>query len=132
MAKISFNVESKSYDEIELGDKVYKVYYDDENLKEYSKKAKKYYKESIKFNEIDTSKLTEKEEKEYTENANKIARELIETFFGQGTFDEIYEACGKSSINLIGVVEQLLDWMHAKIKVVDNDAIKKYGTKRKK
>lgn len=132
MARISFDVESNAYDEIELGDKVYKVYYDDAKLQEYSEKAKKYHKESQKFNELDVSNLTEKEEKEYTENANKIAKELVETFFGEGTFEEIYEACGKSAINLANVVKQLLEWMQAKIKVVNNDAVEKYKTKRKK
>lgn len=132
MARISFKVESKAYDEIEIGDKVYNVYYDDESLDEYRKKAKKYHKKSNDYNKIDTSKLNEKEIDQYKQDVNLMAKDLIESFFGEGTFDEIFSYCGKSSVNLIGIVNQLFEWLNSKLNVSDSETLRKYKTKNKK
>lgn len=132
MARISFNVESKAYDEIEIGDKVYNVYYDDASIERYHKQAKKYEKKARAFAEKKVEDLTENQQEKLKQESNQMAKSFIETFFGTGTFDDIYEACGRSTFNLIHVCNQLMDWVSTKTESVDSKVASKYKTKRKK
>ncbi|WP_113629855.1 hypothetical protein [Bacillus amyloliquefaciens] len=49
--------------------------------------------------------MTEAEQDEMTAKALKEAEEIMDTFFGQGSFHPIYEACGKSMRNLYKFIE---------------------------
>ncbi|MFD2658629.1 hypothetical protein [Gracilibacillus thailandensis] len=132
MAKLTFDVESKAYDEIEIGNKTYNVYYDDASIERYHKQAKKYEKQAKEFAKKDVENMTEEQQEKLKKESDQIAKEFIETFFGTGTFDEIFEACGKSSFNLIHVCNQLIDWMDSKTSLVNDKVSSKYKTKRKK
>ncbi|GAA5417919.1 hypothetical protein Pryu01_02997 [Paraliobacillus ryukyuensis] len=132
MAKITFDVQSSNYDEIEIGDRVYNVYYDDASIEKYHEQAKKYAEKSKEFAAKDIENLSDEEVEQMKQESNDIAKDFIETFFGKGSFDEVFEACGRSSFNLVRVCDQLIEWMGSKTELANSEVAAKYKTKRKK
>jgi hypothetical protein len=132
VAKFEFQIENQAFDEVVVGDKTYKLYFDDASLERYQKQAKTYANESMKFAEMDVTNLSDEEQERLKEKSNEIARNFIETFFGNGSYEEIFNACGKSSFNLIHVVDQVMDWLSKKYVKIDELKKAKYKPKRMK
>lgn len=116
----------KPMQEFEIGGKVYEVYYDDESLKKYEKQTKSFYEKVQK--KLDLNKATEQQLEKYEKEQYCLLKETLEVFFGKGSFDEIYQASGKSLINLTKVVTVLVQWLGDKTSFKNED-IKKYYTK---
>ncbi|MEC1552537.1 hypothetical protein P9D28_08865 [Bacillus haynesii] len=99
MAVIKIELD-KPVQDFELGGKVFEVRYDDESLKSYEKvylKMKKSYEEYEKINDL---AATEKQLQEAEKKMTALVKELIELYFGKGSFDHVYEASGKSILNV--------------------------------
>lgn len=116
----------KPVQEFEIGEKVYEVYYDDESLEKYEKQAKTFYDKTRKKVNLDKAKQSDVEK--YENELINLLSDTIECFFGEGSYKEIYEASGKSLINVSKVVQELVKWLQSKTAIKDND-IKQYYTK---
>src|SRR5690554_2845581 len=116
----------KPVQEFEIGGKVYEVYYDDESLERYEKQAKRFYDKTRK--KINLNSMKESSSKAYEKEMRELLKDTLETFFGEGSYQSIYEASGKSLINVAKVVQELVKWLQSKTAIKDND-IKQYYTK---
>ena len=126
MARIKIDLE-QPFDEFEIGGQVYKVYYDDDSFRKYEKQCHKFAEEAdVK---VDAAKLTDDEKKALEEKQRGLLKETIETFFGEGSFEEIYEAAGKSLVNITKVVMALSEWLDSKMNVAQQKR-REYYTKR--
>lgn len=123
-----FKVEfDKPYDEFEIGGETYRAYYDDESLKKYEKAAEKFSKEAQK--KVDLENMTAKQKKALEDRQTKAIKETVEIFFGEGSFEPIYEASGKSMLNMTKVLEAVFDWLNTKVQNVNKKAAEYYTKK---
>ncbi|WP_077623842.1 hypothetical protein [Sediminibacillus massiliensis] len=134
MAKLSFDVNSKAYDEVEIAGEDYKLFYDDESLKRYQKQAQIYSKKASDYakKQDKIPEMSEKERKKLEDEGFEFVKEFIETFLGAGSYEKMYQACGKSMINLVGLINQIMEWLDSKLATVDDKKKQRYKPKRKK
>ena len=113
MRKFTFD---KSYEEIDLEGKIYKIDMSDEAIKNYQLAMHKYHKEAQKLEKVDVSKLDFEEQKKTFNQALELQKKFIETILGKGTFDELYEKSGESSSNMVELVVFLGEIIGDKVK----------------
>ncbi|MCI0767425.1 hypothetical protein [Bacillus sp. TL12] len=108
MTQFKFEFE-KTYKEVDVAGKLYKVDFNDEALTKYQKAFKRFDKEIKEVTEIikDYETATDEEFEETAQKQKEVTKDIVETFLGEGTFDELYEKAGKSSTNLMGLVHYL-------------------------
>lgn len=122
---------SKSYEEFQVADKVYRVDMSDEKVKEYQNTFKAFAVENEKFNEIDIAELTDKQQEElFTKQINNM-KKTTEVFLGEGTFDELYLLAGKSTLVYIELVHYLMEIFGEKTESLTEKARNKYIKKKK-
>ncbi|EGL83736.1 Phage protein gp14 [Caldalkalibacillus thermarum TA2.A1] len=131
MARIKIDLE-QPYDEFEIGGKVYKVYYDDDSLRKYEKQCHKFADEAEAKPEKEISQMSEEEKKKLEEKQRGLLKETIETFFGENTYEEIYEAAGRSLVNMTKVVMALSEWLDSKMNVAQQKRREHYTKRNKK
>ena len=129
LRKFEFN---KSYEEFTIADKDYKMEFNDEKMVEYNKAFDKFYVESKRINEIDTKDITPKKNEEVFKEMKELTKGVINTLLYEGVYEELYEASGRSLINLIEMVEFLSEIVGEKMERIRNDKKKKYIVKKKK
>lgn len=130
MSSIKINFEKPSQ-EFEINGKIYEVFYDDESLKKYEKVARRFF-ENVKTN-IDIEKISDSERDRLEKENIEEIKLAVEAFFGEGKYEEIYEASGKSLINMTTVISVVFDWIEGKLKVDRESAINYYtGNKTQK
>ena len=117
VVKVDFD---KPYDEFEIGGETYHVYFDDDSLRRYEKEADEFQKEALK--QVDFSKMSARKRKEVETKQIEAIKDTIEPFFGEGSFDSIYAASGKSMLNMVKVLEAVFDWLNTKVQSVNNRA----------
>jgi len=113
MRKFTFD---KSYEEIDLEGKIYKIDMSDEAIKKYQLAMHKYHVEAQKLEKVDVSKLDFEEQKKTFIQALELQKKFIETILGKGSFDELYEKSGKSSSNMVELVVFLGEIIGDKVK----------------
>jgi hypothetical protein len=106
MRKFEFR---KTYEEVEIAGKVYRVDFSDDKINEYQKKFFSFQADVEKFAKIDETKLTQEEQWKHFEDVKALAKDVIETLLGEGTFDELYEAAGRSIMNIYDLIWYLAD-----------------------
>ena len=115
----------KPIQEFNINGEMYQVRYDDEALVEYEKKA-------LEFHSVTQKKLNKnadkKEVKEYENTMKSAIRDVLDTFFGEGAYNKIYETTGRSHLAMVTVVEGLHDWLKEKT-TIKNDKLTDYYTK---
>ncbi|MFZ4452088.1 hypothetical protein [Salibacterium aidingense] len=114
MAVIKIDLD-QPFDEFEIGGKVYKVYYDDESMKKYQSAMSGLQRSSQKVAGMDLSAMNPEEQSAFEKEQQQEMRGFIETFFGEGTFDDIYKASGESVINLGKIASVLIEWINNKV-----------------
>lgn len=104
---IQFNFE-QTYKEIEINGNLYRMEMDDAaqeraalSYKKVVSFTDKYSQEKIEAMDEDTLDGIVKEQKQF-------AIGIVESFLGAGTGEELYEAAGRSSVNLMKLVRQLM------------------------
>lgn len=120
---------SKAYEEVEIAGKVYRIDFSDDTLSEYQKKIKQYYDESKNLTEQDISKMSEEEQAALLTKQRQNMKELTEAILGEGTFDELFEAAGRSTVVYAELLEFLTDLFAEKAEKMKEDKRKKYVKK---
>ncbi|PGH85768.1 hypothetical protein CN899_07970 [Bacillus thuringiensis] len=98
----------KTYKEIDINGEIYRVEFNDEALEKYKKVGSK-----IEESKIEVQKLEAKTNvtiSEYAQQERKFfdaVNELIVAYFGEEKFEHLYELAGRSSFNLLGLIEEL-------------------------
>lgn len=101
MRKFEFK---KSYEEIEIAEKVYNVSLKDEDRKKYSQQLKKFYDLVNKVNKTDTDSLTLEGAQELEDEFKNITLETLDVLFGEKTGQELYKAAEEQTEELIPIV----------------------------
>ena len=128
MRKFTFD---KSYEEIDLEGKIYKIDMSDEAIKNYQLAMHKYHKEAQKLEKVDVSKLDFEEQKKTFNQALELQKKFIETILGKGTFDELYEKSGQSSSNMIDLVVFLGEVVGERVKKLKEKQLNRYLKNKK-
>lgn len=97
----------KTYEEIEVADKKYQIDFSDEKVKEYGRAFKKFGEDYKKLFAIDESKMSEEEALDHFEQIQNLVKEMFEVMLGKGSYDSLYEASGKSIMNMFDFIEYL-------------------------
>ena len=99
----------KSYEEVELAGKTYKIEFNDEKLLEYSKAFDNFYQEIQDINKVDTSDMDAEEQEEIFKDMQKIIKSITDVILGVGSYDTLYEQSGQSIMNMVYMIEFLSD-----------------------
>ncbi|MBY0597684.1 hypothetical protein [Bacillus bingmayongensis] len=108
MTQFKFEFE-KTYKEVDVAGRVYQVEFNDEALTKYQKAFKRFDKEikEVTGSIVDFEVATDRAIEEAAQKQKEVVKDIIETFLGEGTFEDLYEKAGKSSANLMGLVHYL-------------------------
>ncbi|XQY90641.1 hypothetical protein ACNRWW_14035 [Metabacillus sp. HB246100] len=128
MKKFEFK---KSYEEIEIAGNVYKLGLSDEDLRKYQKEFSSFFDKQQDFQKIKVDSLSYDEQVEHFDRMKNIIKELIELILGEGTFQPLYEASGKSLVNITELAEYLSEVIGEKLKVEKSAQYKEYVKKVK-
>lgn len=101
MRKFEFK---KTYEEVEIAGKVYKIEFNDDKLREYQEKFLSFEADVHEFLNVDETKLTKEERWEHFEKGKQLARNVIDTLLEEGSFDELYEKSGRSIANMYDLI----------------------------
>lgn len=129
MKKFEFK---KPIEEIEVADKTYNIDFSDEKLKEYQKEFNHFYKQTKEIEAVKSDNLSDDEQLALMDQTKELVRKFIDKLLGEGSFDEIYEASGKSLINLIEFVAFLGEIIGERSNKLRNENRNKYLKKVKK
>jgi ubiquinone/menaquinone biosynthesis C-methylase UbiE len=101
MRKFEFR---KSYEDIEIAGKQYKVSLKDDDRKKYSKQLQKFYELVNAINSTDENKLTMDAAMQLEEQAKTIALETLDVLFGEGAGSELYAAAEEQTEELMPII----------------------------
>lgn len=108
----TFNFE-KTHKDIDVAGKIYTVEFNDDAQLRYQKAIKVFQKDSTALqkhaDKIDLIEGSDEEIDKMNEMQKNTVKKLIETYLGEGAFDELYEKSGRSVINLMSLVYYLID-----------------------
>ncbi|MFC4075220.1 hypothetical protein [Salinithrix halophila] len=115
--------------EFEIGGKVYKLDYSDDKLKQYHAASNKFINDYDEALKMDVEKMSEKEQKAAEEKYTQSVKDTVDLLFGSGSFDMIYEDCGRSMFNVGKVLEAVYSFIGDKLGVEKTQKKKKYTRK---
>ncbi|MER2057242.1 MAG: hypothetical protein ABTA16_00380 [Niallia sp.] len=98
----------QTYQEIEVAGKVYKVYFDDNQMKKYRDLYNKFNAVVKKTEGVNVEDLTNEQQDEYETEQRNTIKEFVDNTLGEGSFDELYEASGKSTYNMAELVYYIM------------------------
>lgn len=131
--KFQFNFE-KTYREIDVAGKLYKVNFDDESMLKYQegflsyeKKVKELQNEAIDFREASPEVL-----RAMNLQQRELMSEAIELFLGEDTFEELYEKAGRSLMNLVSLINYLTSLVESELRAKAGSNLDAYLTNVKK
>ncbi|PEU35497.1 hypothetical protein [Bacillus toyonensis] len=110
MTQFKFEFE-KTYKEVDVAGKLYRIDFNDDAIAKYQKELKTFDKDSKELAALitDYEKTTDEEIDAVMGKQKEMTKHVVETFLGEGTFDELYEKAGESVMNLMGLVNYLSD-----------------------
>jgi hypothetical protein len=126
MRKFEF---AKAYEEVEIAGKVYRVDFSDDKLAEYQRKFKQFYEESQHLTEKEIEALSIEEQTALLEKQRQNMKKITEMMLGEGTFEELYEMAGRSTVNYMDLLLFLSDILAEKTEKMKEDKRKKYVKK---
>lgn len=105
-----FNFE-KTYKEVDVAGKIYKVEFNDDALNRYQKSIKRFKSatEELQNSITDYENTTDEDIDTSTEKQKEITKDFIDTFLGEGAFEELYDIAGRAVANLLSLVHYLND-----------------------
>lgn len=115
--------------EFEIAGKIYKLNYNDESFKVLQKQMKKFFEKIEELNKLKPEKMNAKQEKEYEEAYYSQIKALIDSCFGEGSYEDLFERTGKSSFVMLNIIEAIFKWINEKFVDIKNEK-KSYYTKK--
>jgi hypothetical protein len=106
MRKFEFK---KTYEEVDIAGKVYRIEFNDDKIREYQEKFLTFEADVEQYVKVDETKLTREEQWKHFEKGKQLAKNLIDTILGEGSFDELYEKGGRSIENMYDLVWYLAE-----------------------
>lgn len=116
----------KSYEEVKIAGKVYKMDMSDDKVMEYQETFKKYYDKADELSNVKIEDMSVTAQVEMLAEQKGILKEATELMLGEGSFDELYEASGKSTINFMELFVFLGSLMNEKTGEIKANAANKY------
>lgn len=104
----------KVVEPVEIGSKKYEVDFSDTAIEKRDEVLTEWQKEYAEFTDLDIEKLDINDQRMKLSHLREIMREFVETVLGENTFDELYEMSGKSTINLLELVQFLMEFIAEK------------------
>lgn len=104
---IKFNFE-QTYKEIEIGDKLYRMDMDDAAQERAARAYKKVVAFTEKYSQDKVEAMDEETLDSIVKEQKQFAIEAVDSFLGEGSGEELYELAGRSSVNLMKLVRQLM------------------------
>jgi len=129
MRKFEFE---KSYEEVEIAGKVYKVDFSDERLQGYFKSFETFKKKSEELEKIDIENLSIEQQEELLSTQRGNMKLVTEQILGEGTFDELFELAGRSTFTYYDLLFFLMEILDEKGNKVKDDKRLKYVKKGRK
>jgi len=123
MKKFEFK---KTYEEVEIAEKVFRIDLNDDKVFEYQESFNKYGKEMQEDSSSDIESFGKEEQKEFFDKQLQRIKEVIEIMLGKDSFEHIYEASGRSIINLAELVTYLSNLIGEKTVNIRDEKKKKY------
>lgn len=110
MTQFKFEFE-KTYKEVDVAGKLFKVEFNDDALNKYQKALKQFKRGTEELQSMipDFEAASDKEIDALTEKQKDLTKQVVETFLGEGTFEELYEIAGRAVANLLSLVHYLND-----------------------
>ncbi|MEC1682462.1 hypothetical protein [Bacillus mojavensis] len=118
----------KSFEEVEIGDSIYQIPFDDDSLKKYESFSKEYYAAVKKLEKVNVNNASDKQLELLELENERLTKQAIEMFLGEGTYSHIYEQAGRSVFVVAEIVFSLLEVVEEKFQDFQNRG-KKYYTK---
>ena len=118
-----------SVQEFEILGAVYKINYNDEGLKNLQKQSRKFFDKIEGLNELKPEKMTAKQEKEYEEAYYLAIKDIIDSFFGEGSYEELYEKTNRSLFVMLKIIEGVYSWIEKEFLTAKKEK-KSYYTKK--
>lgn len=123
MKKFEFK---KTYEEVEIAGKVFRIDLNDDKVFEYQDSFNKYGKEMQEDSGTDIESFGKEEQKAFFDKQLQRIKEVIEIMLGKDSFEHIYEASGRSIINLAELVTYLSNLIGEKTVNIRDEKKKKY------
>lgn len=123
MKKFEFK---KTYEEVEIAGKVFRIDLNDDKVFEYQESFNKYGKEMQEDSGANIESFGKEEQKEFFDKQLQRIKEVIEIMLGKDSFEHIYEASGRSIINLAELVTYLSNLIGEKTVNIRDEKKKKY------
>lgn len=110
MTQFKFEFE-KTYKEVDVAGKLFKIEFNDDALNKYQKALKQFKRGTAELQSMipDFEAASDKEIDAVTEKQKDLTKQVVETFLGEGTFEELYEIAGRAVANLLSLVHYLND-----------------------
>lgn len=124
-----FNFEFKStVKEITIGGKTFSMNFDDDSLMSYMDGFKSYADkiEALKQGAPEVSTATEEQLKEMKKSQTEILAGTIDMLLGKGKFKVIYELAGKSSMQIVALIDALMQMVQDELGEQSNGALDRY------
>lgn len=126
MTQFKFEFE-KTYKEVDVAGKLFKVEFNDDALNKYQKALKQFKRGTEELQSMipDFEAASDKEIDAVTEKQKDLTKQVVETFLGEGTFEELYEIAGRAVANLLSLVHYLNDiYVEESMKTAENSQSK--------
>lgn len=131
----TFNFEFKqSYKEVTIAGEIFQVKFDDESMLQYQIAFKAYAHKVAEAQGMvkDYEKATPEELISMSAKQIEIMREALELFLGKGTFDGLYDKAGRSSMNMVGLIDMLMKMVETELQEQAGEVNNKYLANIKK
>ncbi|PEE04608.1 hypothetical protein [Bacillus pseudomycoides] len=133
MTTLQFNFE-KTYKEIDVAGKIYKVKFDDDSMITYQEGFVSYEKKAKELQDdtLDIREATAEELRAMNLKQRELMKEAIELFLGEDTFDELYEKAGRYLMNLVSLINYLTKIVEEELRSKAGNSLDEYLINSKK
>jgi hypothetical protein len=116
----------KSYEELKINDRVYRIDLSDDKVKEYRKVFVEFHDQSVLIQNVDGE-----DQEQLFDKSKEMVTKVIDTLLGTGSFATLYEESGNSLLNMVDLVACLTDVVREKTEEFQTSNLDKYLKKPK-
>lgn len=126
MKKFTFE---KNYTEIEIAEEIYRIDFSDDKLREYSKKFTVFFQKHKEIQIDNIEEMSVKDQEKVIDKQKVLIGGMIDTILGEGSFDKLYEASGRSVLGITELIDYLSTIIADKLKTSKNKKYSDYVNK---